>query len=87
MNPKRFSGLSDEKFIGEKDKKAGFEVVEASGIDLADEAPRQNRFLPAYIIENASINQKPEYSYIFYFKTQKKGLTLSASLASQEKRV
>jgi len=52
-------------------KKAGFEIIQTLGIGLADESIRQNRFLPGYMIENIGINQDPEHSYIFYFKTKK----------------
>lgn len=50
---------------------AGFEIVETMGIGLAREVIAQNRFLPGFIIENIRINEKPEDSYLFYFRTRK----------------
>ncbi len=53
-------------------KKAGFEIVQSRGIGLAVESLRQGRFLPGLMIENISVNNDPEHSYIFFFMAQKR---------------
>jgi SAM-dependent methyltransferase len=54
-----------------KVKAAGFEIIETLGIGLAEEILKQNKYLPGSIIKDISINERPEHSYIFYFKTSK----------------
>jgi predicted SAM-dependent methyltransferase len=57
----------------EKMEKAGFAVIQALGIGLADECLRQGKFLPGSVIESVELNDDPASSYIFYFKTRKAG--------------
>lgn len=56
----------------DKLKENGFAIVETLGIGLAENMLKANVFVPSEILERFWLNAKPDESYLFYVKSQKR---------------
>ena len=52
-------------------EKAGFHVDETLGLGLASDCLRDGRYEPAVVLREASLNSRPDDSYIFYVRASK----------------